>query len=363
MRHKGQNMKETTDWILLARYLSNECSQGEREKVKAWIASDRDNQRLLELMKVTWNMSESRSQTSDVEKLWKEVAENAGITTEPEDTKIAKAPVRTIKTIKWPSNLQAVPYRALRYAAVLLLFVISVAYFFSKGTLPRFQQTAELKVITIDKGDREKIMLSDGTGIVLDAGSTLKYPEKFNGNNREVFLSGEGFFEVVPDAKKPFVIHANHAVIKVLGTKFNVRAWLPDKRVTVAVAEGKVSLRSDKAFAQKEVIIVRDQLSTLPESGVPSDPSPVNIGKYLGWMNNEVNFENAPLSEILFQLERWYDVKFVIKDSSITNEHLTLHIQNKTLDNILELLGTLTDLHYQHIGKLVNVKSPENSKR
>ena len=79
-------------------------------------------------------------------------------------------------------------------------------------------------------------------------------------------------------------------------------------------------------------------------------------------MNNEVNFENAPLSEILFQLERWYDVQFVIQDSSITNEHLTLHIQNKTLDDILELLSTLTDLHYQHSGKLVYLKPAENNK-
>ena len=362
MRHKGQNIKETTDWILLARYLSNECSQEEREKVKAWITSDPDNQRLMELMKETWNMSESRVQTSDVEKLWKEVAENSGIKAEPEDTKIIKAPEQTLKIIKWPFNLQPATYRVLRYAAVLLLFVISVVYFFSKDSLPWFQQNAELKVITIDKGERKKIMLSDGTGIVLDAGSSLKYPEKFEGNIREVFLSGEGFFEVVPDVKRPFVVHANHAVIQVLGTKFNVRAWLPDKRVTVAVAEGKVSLRSDKAVTQKEVTIVRDQLSTLPDGGVPSDPSSVNVEKYLGWMNNEVNFENAPLSEILFQLERWYDVQFVIQDSSITNEHLTLHIQNKTLDDILELLSTLTDLHYQHSGKLVYLKPAENNK-
>jgi transmembrane sensor len=350
-------MKQNTDWTLLARYLSDECSQEEREKVEAWIAYDRDNQRVMELMKVTWYISDFRSQTSDVEKLWKAVAENAGITAESEVRKITEAPVLTSRTTKWPFNLKSFPYKTLRYAAVLLLFVISFVYFFSKGSLPWFQQTAELKVITIEKGNREKIMLSDGTGIVLDAGSSLKYPEKFTGKTREVFLNGEGYFEVTKDAGKPFVVNANHAVITVLGTKFNVRAWRPDKKVTVTVAEGKVSLRSEDNTAKKVITIAKDQLSVLPENGVPSMPQSVDIGKYLGWMNNEINFENAPLAEILFQLERWYDVKFVIQDSSITTEHLTLHIQNKSLDDILELLSALTASRYQRNGKLVYLKS------
>jgi transmembrane sensor len=356
-RHKGQNMNKTTDWKLLARYLSNECTQEERNEVEAWIASHRNNQRLMELMEVTWDMPESQTQASDVKKLWKEVAEKAGISSEPEDREIAETRVPSPRTIKWPFDLQPVTYRTLRYAAVILLVAISVAYFFYKGGLPWIQHTTELKIVTIEKGDRKKVVLSDGTGIVLDAGSSLKYKEKFTGKNREVFFNGEGFFEVTKDAGRPFVVHANHAVVKVLGTKFNVRAWGSDKKVTVAVAEGRVSLRSEKEATQKEVIIAKDQLSVLLEGGVPSIPQSADIGEYVGWMNNEMNFENAPLREILYQLERWYDVQFVIEDSSITAEHLTLHIQNKTLDDILELISALTDIRYKRSDKLVYLKS------
>jgi ferric-dicitrate binding protein FerR (iron transport regulator) len=152
-------------------------------------------------------------------------------------------------------------------------------------------------------------------------------------------------------------VHANHAVVRVLGTKFNVRAWQPDKKVTVAVSEGKVSLRSEEGAAGDVVVIVRGQASTLPESGRPSEPHPVDIDQYLGWMNNEVAFDDAPLQEILYQLERWYDVQFILSDSTLAEEHLTIHIQNKSIDDILELISVLTDLRYRHMGNIIQLRS------
>jgi ferric-dicitrate binding protein FerR (iron transport regulator) len=183
----------------------------------------------------------------------------------------------------------------------------------------------------------------------------LKYPEKFKGNTRVVFLDGEGYFEVASNADKQFIVHANQAVVQVLGTKFNVRAWQSDQRVTVTVAEGKVSLRSKEGAARETVVISMDQSSTMPENGLPSLPYPVDIKKYLGWIHNEVSFENAPLHEILYQLERWFDVQFVLADSAVAEERLTLHIQNKPLGDILELINALTDLDHKHTGKSVHL--------
>jgi ferric-dicitrate binding protein FerR (iron transport regulator) len=349
-------MSESIDWQLLARYLSGECSQEERNKIEAWIASDMENLKTVELMRVAWNVPEPQQQKSDVKKLWSEVAEQAGISAQSEDQKVPGTSEKA-KIIRWPFDFQAGSYRILRYAAVLLA-ATSLVYFFGKGVgIFPWGQSSELQTLIVERGVRQSTTLSDGTIISLDAGSNLSYPKNFTGDTREVSLNGEGYFEVASNAAKPFIVHANHAVVRVLGTKFNVRAWQPDKKVTVAVSEGKVSLRSEEGAAGDVVVIVRGQASTLPESGRPSEPHPVDIDQYLGWMNNEVAFDDAPLQEILYQLERWYDVQFILSDSTLAEEHLTIHIQNKSIDDILELISVLTDLRYRHMGNIIQLRS------
>jgi transmembrane sensor len=138
-----------------------------------------------------------------------------------------------------------------------------------------------------------------------------------------------------------------------LGTKFNKRAWQKYKRIQVAVAEGKVSLNTKKGAFQDAVILTAGLSSFLSETGVPSQPEMIDIEKILSWMHNEVIFDNTPLDEILFQLERWYDLQFVLSDSSIGQEHLTVHIQSTAIKDILELIATLTDLDYTMAGNMV----------
>ncbi len=349
-------MNKITDWPLLARYLSGECSQEERERIEKWIASDPENQRLTELMKITWKTPESRQQTSDVKKLWAEVAEKAGIDVKARHQKIHETPRAVQKNITKLFNFQKRSHQMLRYAAVLLV-VSSLAYFFTKeiNYLPWLEQVAELKTITIANGDRQKVVLSDGSTITLDAGSSLKYPESFEGDTREVFLNGEGFFEVKSNPQKPFIIHANNANVQVLGTKFNIRAWNEFKKVQVSVAEGKVSLNAENGKSENAVILTRGFSSILIESGVPSEPQQDDIEKYLGWMHNEVVFENTPLSEILFQLERWHDLQFILEDSSIASERLTVHIKEQSIKDILDLITALTDLHSVYDGKTIRL--------
>ena len=245
-----------------------------------------------------------------------------------------------------------------RYAAVAaLLIVSSQAYYWAQETaIFQFdRQTPEWVTLAVESGTHNALTLSDGTRIRLDSGSTLQYPETFSGDNRTVSLNGEGYFEVAYHAEKPFVIYANQAVVKVLGTQFNVRAWRSEQRIIVAVAEGKVSL-GPEGRGQEAVEIVMGQTSTLPENGPPSEPRSVDIEKHLGWMHHEAFFDSAPLHEILYQLERWYNVRFVLEDTSIAAEQLTLHIQAQSLDDVLELIAALTDLDYQRIDGSVRLK-------
>ncbi len=342
-------MNEPTDWALLARYLSDECSDEEQARVEAWIASDPENQRLMASMNIVWGTPEPLPQASDVNRLWDEVTKKTGIAAPPADSQASEAKGGVVRVAKW---FHPRAYSMMRYAAVLLV-AAGLAYVFQ--LLPWNRQADELNLLAVGKGDREEITLSDGTRIALDAGSRLKYPNAFEEDHREVFLSGEGYFEVASSVEKPFVIHANHAVVKVLGTKFNVRAWEPDQRVTVTVAEGKVSLRSETG--REAVVVVQGQMSTLTEGGQPSEPQTVDVEKHLGWMHNEVFFDGTSLQEILYQMERWYDVEFVLADSSVATEELSLHFQDHSLDDALELVSVLTDLGYERSGKSVRFRS------
>jgi ferric-dicitrate binding protein FerR (iron transport regulator) len=340
-------INEPTNWTLLARYLSGECSPEEEYEVQEWLTNSPENRRLLKFMKRVWNTSESPQQQSEVDAMWKRVAARGGITTVRDDDAASQKIRRT-------SLLHADNYRFLRIA-ISFLIVITLGYAIS--TFMPWGQHQDLLTLTVANGHREKLTWDDGTNIVLDAGSTFRYPEQFTGETREVFLSGEGYFEVSPDAYKPFLVHANHATVRVLGTRFNVRAWQPDRRVTVAVSEGKVSLMATAGTPQHTAVISAGQASILLEDDNPAVPTSVNVDRYIGWMKNEMNFQDASVQEILFQLERWHDVNFIISDSAIVEERLNIHLQNQSLDEILVILSTLTDLDVQRQGKQIELLS------
>jgi transmembrane sensor len=350
-------MSDTTDWKLIARYLSEQCSGEEKEKVEYWVNSDPENKRLMKFMKVVWDTPEILPQESDVKSLWEETARKARINLKSIYLEQERTPLPESAAPKIPFFVPFHKYRLLRYATILLLIIL-IPYFAWKATRifsPR-QQAIELIEVSVDQKKQTDIALSDGTRITLDAGSFFQYPPEFKEKTREVFLAGEGYFNVAPDGKKPFIVHANNAVIKVLGTSFNVRAWQHNRRVRVTVAEGKVSLKSEKAADEEAVVILEGQLSTLPEKGRPSEPGNVDVRKHLGWINREVFFDDTPFHEILYQLERWYDLHFILEDDSIASDRLTVHIQNKPVEDILELITTLTKQRYERIDGTVILK-------
>lgn len=344
-------MSLSTDWILLARYLSEECTDEEKEKVEGWILTDSENKQLVELMKTVWNTQEATRQESDVKKLWKDVAERAGIQPSSQGVEPRIRSNLISRVIKWPFQARPAFARLLCYAAILMI-AVSLPYFFLR-ILPLIRESSELKVVHVKNTKRVRLTLADGSRVVLDAGSSLRYPEKLKEDTREVYLQGEGYFEVTYSEERPFIVKTDEAEICVLGTKFNVRAWESDKRVKVVVAEGRVSLRPEEGDVGDAVVILEGQLSTLAENGRPSEPRPVDVKKHLSWMQNEMVFEDTPLHEILFQLERWYDLRFVLSDTSVANEHITAHIRKTSVDDILELISALSGLDYERRGRTV----------
>jgi len=236
-------------------------------------------------------------------------------------------------------------------AALLLLSIPFIWEPIKKSSLP--DHSIELIEIQVAKGEQQLLTLDDGTQVKLDAGSNFKYPAKFTGKNREVLLAGEGYFEVPSSNNNPFYVNTDYAEIKVLGTKFNIRAWEETNKVKVAVANGKVSLRPLNSNPQTAVLINQGQLSILSKDGLPSKPIEVNINEHLKWMDRNMSFYNTPLQEILLQLERWYDISFMPDNQISLSDQLTIHFLDMTIDDALELISNLTVFEFNKIGRTV----------
>jgi ferric-dicitrate binding protein FerR (iron transport regulator) len=243
-------------------------------------------------------------------------------------------------------------YISLLAAAVLLVAAMPFLWRGAK-TLFTYLKPNEIIEVSVEKGSKESLTLSDGTRITLDAGSVLRYPEEVGRKSRSVHLNGEAFFEVVPDKGRPFVIEANHARIQVLGTRFNVSSWDYLNQVAVVVAEGEVSLALQNENQQKGVLISGGEYSVLKEFGAPTTPQQVDISEYTGWLDRTIDCHNTPLRDILFRLERWHNVQFIVDDRISVYDLITLYVENKPIQEIMDLIACTWGLEYRLEGRKI----------
>ncbi len=334
---------------IIQRYLSNECSEQERKMVENWIQNDPDIRNEIQLLRTVWNAEEKPLANVDIDADWQQF--RAGL--EKKETK-------SVPNVIIHAAHTRIAFRLMRYAAVFI-FALFLSYFLTEGysSLPwnSDNQIAEqYNIIKVENGQRKTITLPDNSTVTLDAGSELKYSSNFL-SDRLVELSGEGFFKVTHNPEKPFRVKANHGLVKVLGTEFNVRAWDIDSQVSVAVQSGKVSFSRNDGFAKKTVYLTKGKYSSLSLEGDPEDPTGIDIEQYLKWMQNDMNFENASVAQIFDQLHRWYGFEFQYDDQSLLQERLSVHVEQSNVDDVLKLIAILTDSQIERKDIKVNFQS------
>jgi transmembrane sensor len=195
--------------------------------------------------------------------------------------------------------------------------------------------------LIIPYGKTSQVTLSDGTKVFLNAGSRLVYPEIFSGSTREVLLTGEAFFDVTPDNKRPFIIQTSHLKVKVLGTRFNLSAYASDSYIEAVLAEGKISLvRNDAGFFDKPVELVPGQLASFNRATSEMSLRQVDVDNYILWTEGVFKFESVHLSRILKRLERYYDIRFHFKDAFLGTVQISGKLELKEeLNETIERIG------------------------
>jgi ferric-dicitrate binding protein FerR (iron transport regulator) len=216
------------------------------------------------------------------------------------------------------------------------------------------------EVVTL-KGQKSHLTLSDGTKVWLNADSKLLYPESFSGNTRDVKLIGEAFFDVSHNKEKPFIIHTRDMNIKVLGTKFNVKAYPTEIISEAALINGSIEVHFTKRQNQKlilkpneKILVVNPDLKTTnPISAKPiihldiiaydkSDSSIVETA----WTRGRLVFKSQSFEEIIIILSRQFDVSIEIDKKEMLNKTFTASFENETIDDILSLFKMSYQFEY-----------------
>jgi ferric-dicitrate binding protein FerR (iron transport regulator) len=173
----------------------------------------------------------------------------------------------------------------------------------------------DMNTVVIPYGSRSDITLADGTNVWLNAGSRLIYPSRFVDKTREVYLSGEAFFDVQKNEKQPFVVKTTDVLVEVLGTRFNVTAYPEDFAVQTVLAEGSVEIKSVSAGRREKGVLLKvGELAYFNKKTQETNTQKVIVDEYTLWTEGLFNFSNTDLNRITKKLERFYNIQFQYDD-------------------------------------------------
>ncbi|GGN01975.1 hypothetical protein GCM10010967_40630 [Dyadobacter beijingensis] len=190
------------------------------------------------------------------------------------------------------------------------------------------------------------VQLPDGSSVVLHRSGTLKYPQAFNGTKREVYLTGEAFFEVTKNPDQPFFVYAGEVTAKVHGTSFSIKAIADEKEITVAVKTGKVSVFTEKA--SPALLLTCNQQATFERAHAKlvrsALKSPVLLN--IPIENQEFTYSETPAAEVFEALGKAYGVNIAFDRPSLAHCSITATLGDEPLENKLKWLCTILEARY-----------------
>lgn len=213
--------------------------------------------------------------------------------------------------------------------------------------------TVQYNTIATPRGGQYQLVLMDGTKVWLNASSSLKFPTAFNGKERKVELTGEGYFEVAKDKSKPFYVSTEGMNIKVLGTHFNVNAYSDEEAIKTTLLEGSVEVNTSGQIAK----LKPGQQAKLQTSGARLQTiSNVDLSQVIAWKNGFFSFNDASIQTIMKQFANWYDIDVSYQGKMSEARYSGKVQRNMSLQKVLEVLS-FTDINIKLIGKKVVVSS------
>ena len=214
------------------------------------------------------------------------------------------------------------------------------------------KQEIVYNTIVVPRGGEYKLELADGTLVWLNSDSELRYPVKFAGSQRDVWLKGEGYFEVSKNPEKPFRVVVDDMIVKVLGTSFNINAYKDQGNILTTLVSGKVDIQD---MSGKSLVVMRTNQQVDFRHGKISVQE-VDVTRFVSWIDGKFYFNDMTLENIMSQLQRWYDIEVFFVDEELKSYPFTGVIRRDfTAGQIFEIIEKTTRVKFNVRGKCVTV--------
>jgi transmembrane sensor len=338
-------------WEALARYFADESSPAESIAVREWLAAHPEDARtLMALDAVSARSGHGVPGDIDVDAAWTRVA--ASLEAPVVRPMRRDAPVSAwARAPRWPAI-------AMRAAAALLL-VTGVGLIWKYRHESPVNPAVTARTMATGPGQRDSVVLADGTGVLLGPGSSIRVADDFGTDRRDVQLDGEALFDVRHDAR-PFVVHASGVMIQDLGTTFTVRAVSGGAgATTVAVTAGSVRL-TRAAGSAAGVDLRAGDIGLVPRDGAIEVRRSASLDDELAWTRGQLVFHSTPLPVVAASLHRWYGVNVEIADTSLNERTWEASFQGEPLATVLAALESAMDVRVERRDSTVVIHQPEH---
>jgi len=340
-------MSQEKFWILFSKKLSGEASDSERKELESLIIEHPEWQYAIQNLEDLWQHQSAKDNTQEEDAYMLHLHRMNELDIPFGDTVNMPTIKNRSKTWYW-------------VAAAVLAVTIGLFSFRSLFNNKKAAPADEINEVSTRQGSKSKVQLPDGTVVWLNAGSKLTYTKEYGQQSREVNLIGEGYFDVIKNKEKPFVIHTSNINIKVLGTVFNVKAYPEDKQTETSLIRGSIEVTIKNRPNNKIILSPNEKLVVENEFFIKKEAEK-NDSKYeqpvisinklklspvdstvaeIQWIDNKLVFDDEAFADLAVRMERWYDVDIKIdsKDPQLLQKRITGNFEKETIDQAIEAL-------------------------
>jgi ferric-dicitrate binding protein FerR (iron transport regulator) len=362
-----KSQKEIENIVL--RLLENEViNEQEQQELKSWLLEN----------------PEKANEFTDIASIWTQL----DTLREVDQDQVSSQWKSTFGQLEMPENKsRTIWLAALKYAAIFILGCMVAA---SLLWVQRSNHSKTLlsQVVEVPFGAKSTVILSDGTEVILNAGSQLRYDNRFGEKARRVALTGEAYFKVATNPEKPFMVATPDFTVKAYGTEFNVKSYMDETTTAATLIEGSISvvLNNQSSRRQKELylkpneqLILSKNAAATPSVNSASESSPepnvltrqpkgkLIISKniepqlFTAWVYDKIQVKSVSLKELAIRLERKYNVKIHIEDEQLKELKFTGTLENETIEQVMHALELSSPLKFRIDDREIWLTSTQNS--
>jgi transmembrane sensor len=353
------------DWLILDRYLADDISPDDLALLQDWVAKDSSRSRIVEGLLAERDRRVGVRPEWDLDALRDRIADR----TSPKPIHAtAEKKVRALRLFPMArsGNTRRPWVRFGGYAAAAAIVGTAglfVSHDWSQNSHPSVPAVKMRDYVTT-RGQIASIYLADGTRVVLAPESRLHVPESIADHApsspalgaREVKLEGAAFFNVVHDKRRPFSVETPAGIALDIGTEFEVRAYEPTHPMQVTVVSGAVGLHTVSRGAPLIATLRRGDRGTLSRAGDFTVARNVDLGPTVAWAKGILVFDSRPVSDVVGELSRWYDLDVRLGQGIDQTRRLVLTLDNESAADALKLVALSLGLRVEERGRVVTLQ-------